>query len=105
MATYQYPAILKQENDGLYSVCFPDIESCVSCGGTLQQALEMAEDALSLTLYDMEQEGVPLPLPTPIENVSYDGSCMRIVSICADTDEYERQYCRCKDTYKGGNEG
>ncbi|WP_066648923.1 type II toxin-antitoxin system HicB family antitoxin [Christensenella timonensis] len=104
MATYQYPAVLKQEADGLYAVCFPDIESCVSCGATLAQALEMAEDALSLILYDMEQEGAPIPDPTPIENVLCDGFCIRIVPICVDTDEYERQYCRCRDTHEGGNE-
>ncbi len=97
MAIYQYPAILKQEPDGFYSVCFPDIESCVSCGETLEHALEMAEDALSLILYDMEQEN--LPLPAPSQNVPCDDTCMRIVPIRVNTDEYAKTYCRCMNAH------
>ncbi|BDF57955.1 hypothetical protein CE91St36_07720 [Christensenellaceae bacterium] len=97
MATYTYPAIITREEGGLYSVCFPDLESCVSCGGSPTQAMEMAEDALALLLYDMEQESALIPPPTPIEKVSCDGSCMRIVPVRVDTDEYARQYCRCEE--------
>lgn len=47
---YAYPAIMKQENDGIYSVEFPDIDGCVTSGSSLPETIEMAEDALKLRL-------------------------------------------------------
>ena len=44
MAKYAYPAIFTKEEKG-YSVAFPDIEGCFTCGDTLPEAMEMAEDA------------------------------------------------------------
>ena len=54
MAKYAYPAIFTKEENG-YSVAFPDIDGCFTCGDTLPDAMEMAEDALCLMLYDREE--------------------------------------------------
>lgn len=43
---YVYPAILTPEEHG-YSVAFPDLPGCYTCGDDLPDALHMAEDALS----------------------------------------------------------
>ena len=51
MSKYVYPAIFTSEPDGGYSVYFPDLEGCYTCGDTLADALFMAEDALALILY------------------------------------------------------
>jgi predicted RNase H-like HicB family nuclease len=61
MAKYVYPAIFSKEDDGKYSVLFPDIENCYTGGDDMADALEMAEDVLCLTLYGMEKDGDPLP--------------------------------------------
>ena len=60
MAKYAYPAIFTKEETG-YSVAFPDIEGCFTCGDTLPEAMEMAEDALCLMLYDREEDGDAIP--------------------------------------------
>ncbi|MEI3063121.1 MAG: type II toxin-antitoxin system HicB family antitoxin [Oscillospiraceae bacterium] len=52
MAKYVYPAIFTEDEDG-YSVRFPDVDGCFTSGRSLQEALEMAEDALCLMPYDM----------------------------------------------------
>jgi predicted RNase H-like HicB family nuclease len=46
----------KKEGE-LYSICFPDLESCYTSAESVQEGLEMANDVLCLTLYEMEQEG------------------------------------------------
>ena len=35
MSKYVYPAIFTSEPDGGYSVYFPDMEGCYTCGDTL----------------------------------------------------------------------
>ena len=48
---YAYPAVFTPEEKGMYSVNFPDLESCYTCGENLAEALVMAEDVLAMTLY------------------------------------------------------
>ena len=55
MAKYAYPAIFTPEEDGSYSIIFPDLEGCYTCGDNLEDGIEMAEDALSLVLYGYEK--------------------------------------------------
>ncbi len=64
MAKYVYPAIFTPEENGGYSVFFPDLESCYTCGDDLQDALFMAEDVLAFVLYDYEVEGRNIPAPS-----------------------------------------
>lgn len=86
---YCFPAVFVQEDAG-YSVEFPDIENCFTCGETLEEAMEMAEDALAMMLTDMEDRGQPIPkssLPRQI-----DAPRDAIVSlVLADTGEYRRR--------------
>lgn len=64
MTKYTYPAVFTTEKDGGYSVVFPDIPGCYSCGDTLADAIYMAEDALAFTLYGYEQEKRAIPTPS-----------------------------------------
>ncbi len=43
MSKYVYPAIFTSEDDGGYSVSFPDIESCYTCGDDMADALTMVQ--------------------------------------------------------------
>lgn len=54
MAKHFYPAIFHQEADG-YSVRFPDLDGCFTEGDTLEEAYQMANDAIGL--YLSEQSG------------------------------------------------
>ena len=88
---YAYPAIVTRENDGLYAVEFPDLDGCATSGSSLPDALEMAEDALCLTLYDMEEEGEAIPAPSDLKAVQ--NSTDEIVSlVCCDTIAYRKLY-------------
>lgn len=91
MAKYVYPAIFVPEEKGMYSVFFPDIEGCATCGDDLPHAMEMAEDALSLMLYDMEEEGRKIPTATQLHDVTTEGPAFASY-ISADTLEYRKKF-------------
>lgn len=64
MARYAYPAIFTLEKNGQYSINFPDLESCYTCGNTLEDGLIMAEDVLAYVLYDYERNKKAIPTPS-----------------------------------------
>lgn len=90
MPKYAYPAIFTRDEGG-YSVSFPDIEGCFTCAATLPEAIEMAGDALSLMLYDHEEDGDPIPPPSDLKVVQ--GGTEEVVSlVCCDTTEYRKLF-------------
>ena len=68
MSKYYYPAIFTEEKDG-YSVTFPDLEGCFTCGDDLQDSLIMATDVLSCYLCDCEIEARILPKPSDLKSL------------------------------------
>lgn len=91
MAKYVYPAIFSPEENGGYSVFFPDLESCYTCGDDLQDALFMAEDVLAFVLYDYEKEGKNPPMPSKAENVKKEAAEF-INYVACDTVDYARMH-------------
>ena len=71
MAKYLYPAVFTKEDVG-YSVSFPDLKNCFTSGETLEEAMEMANDVLCLTLYDLEQEGAMIPAASAVNSISHE---------------------------------
>ena len=49
-----YPALFEKE-DSRYNVTFPDLPEAITCGDTLEQAIEMAKECLGLCL-DVRKE-------------------------------------------------
>ena len=74
MAKYAFPCVMTPEADGGYSVNFPDVPQCYTCGDDLPRALEMAQDVLCLRLYDMEEAGEVIPVPSEPRNVKTEGN-------------------------------
>ncbi|MDL2275761.1 type II toxin-antitoxin system HicB family antitoxin [Desulfosarcina sp. OttesenSCG-928-G10] len=65
-----YPATLAPKNDGTgrYDVTFADLPGCVSQGDSLEDALRMAHEALTLHLGSMIEDGDPIPVPSSLED-------------------------------------
>ena len=61
-----YPAVFTGEDDG-YSVSFPDLDGCFTCGDTLEEAMEMAQEAMGLYLISLEERGIAAPPPTSMK--------------------------------------
>jgi predicted RNase H-like HicB family nuclease len=60
---YVYPVIITPVDDG-YDVCAPDLFGCRTCGDTLGDALDMAQDAVGTWLWVSEQNGDKIPDPS-----------------------------------------
>ena len=91
MAKYAYPAVFTPEDDGGYSINFPDLDGCYTCGDDMADGLTMAEDVLALVLYGYEKDGREIPTPSPISDIQLsEGEFVNYVA--CDTLEYRKMY-------------
>jgi predicted RNase H-like HicB family nuclease len=70
---YSYIAILDYAEDGI-NIEFPDLPGCYSCADKddTDMALKNAKEALGVHLFGMEQDGDPIPEPTPLTDIHYE---------------------------------
>ena len=83
-----YPAIFTPLEDGGYDVYVEDLPYCRTCGNNLADAIEMAEDAASMWLWDAEERKESIPPPS--ETLAY-AKPQFVSMIVTDTDKYRRQ--------------
>ena len=88
---YAYAAVFSPEENGLYSVNFPDLEGCYTTGDNMADAVYMAQDVLCLTLYDLEQNKKPIPDASNPRHIKI-GDDEFISVIAVDTEHYRRFY-------------
>ena len=65
---YVYPAIFDYSDEGI-SISFPDLPGCLSCAWNDEEALYMAEDALGLWMFMLEEEGDDIPDPSKLADI------------------------------------
>lgn len=91
MSKYVFPAVFTQEGE-LYTVNFPDIPDCFTQGEGLNDALEMANDVLCLTLYHMEEKEKTIPSPSNPRNIQLEDKNSFVSLVACDTFEYRKFY-------------
>nr|WP_308647918.1 type II toxin-antitoxin system HicB family antitoxin [uncultured Agathobacter sp.] len=64
-----YPAIFHVADEGGFWITFPDLPECMTQGDNMQEAYEMAADALGLSLTSREEEKQEIPSPSDINNI------------------------------------
>ena len=86
-----YPAIFEKDGTG-YSIFFPYIPGCNSEGDTLEEAYDMARDALGL-MYTTYNENLHKAFPTPCDpsEIHLEAS-QALVLVEFDSLEYRRKY-------------
>ena len=67
-----YPVLFYEEKEGDYSVFVPDLRNAGTCGETLEEAFNMAEDLIAGIVLDEMEEGNKIPKASKIENVEYE---------------------------------
>ena len=88
---YVYPAVMYPEEDGRYSVVFPDLNDLSTFGDDAADALNMAQDACCMNLFNMLKDGEKLPEPSAIQSIQpEDGGFVTLV-LC-DLDAYAKKY-------------
>ena len=91
MAKYAYPAIFEKEQEGGFSIYFPDIEGCYTQSEDIIEGIENASDALCLMLYELEKQDRPLPLASSLNNITL-GNDNFVTLIPCDTSFYESYF-------------
>jgi predicted RNase H-like HicB family nuclease len=65
----QYIALIHKDTDSDYSVSFPDFPGVITAGSTLDEARDMATEALAFHLEGMTEDGEAVPEPSSLEAV------------------------------------
>lgn len=64
-----YPAIFHVAEEGGFWITFPDLPECMTQGDSMQEAYEMAVDALGLALTSREQEKQDIPVASEVTHI------------------------------------
>ena len=67
-----YIAIVHKETESDFGVSFPDFPGCITAGANIDEAKDMAQEALTLHIQGMLEDGDPLPDPSRLEEIMSD---------------------------------
>ena len=67
-----YIAVVHKDPKGDFGVSFPDFPGCITAGGTIDEAKDMAHDALFLHIKSMLEDGANIPVPSKLEGIMDD---------------------------------
>ena len=79
MHPYFYPAIFHNDEKGGYWISFPDFPECMTQGETMEEAYEMAVEAMGLCIDDRLKNEESLPeVSSPVDYILQEGdfSCL-----------------------------
>jgi len=65
--TYQFTVIMERQPEGEYLVSVPALPGCYTEGRTLEEAREMAADAIRAYCASLLKHGEPIPVESPEE--------------------------------------
>ena len=77
----QYIALIHKEADSDYGVSFPDLPGAISAGRTLDEAREMAAEALALHLEGLAADGEAAPEPSSLEEIMSNAQNREAVAV------------------------
>jgi predicted RNase H-like HicB family nuclease len=67
-----YIAIVHKDPKSDFGVSFPDFPGCVTAGRDIDEAKDMAQEALTLHIQGMIEDGEQLPAPSKLEEIMAD---------------------------------
>ena len=67
-----YIAIVHKETKSDFGVSFPDFPGCITTGKNIDEAKDMAQEALALHIQGMLEDGEQLPVPSRLEEIMND---------------------------------
>jgi len=57
----QFVGVIHKEKDSDYGVSFPDLPGCITAGATMQEAFELAREALQFHIDGLIEDGAHVP--------------------------------------------
>ena len=70
MKEYVYPALFHSNDDGSYTITYPDLPGCISEGKSIANAMYMAQSALTQWVEYMADKNLSLPAASAISDIS-----------------------------------
>lgn len=67
-----YIAIVHKETKSDFGVSFPDFPGCITAGKNIDEAKDMAQEALTLHIQGLVEDGEQLPVPSRLEDIMSD---------------------------------
>ena len=64
-----YIAVVHKDPKSDFGVSFPDFPGCITAGSSIDEAKDMAHDALSLHIKGMLEDGENIPPPSKLEDI------------------------------------
>lgn len=64
---FYYAALYQDKNEDGFGLAFPDFPGCVTSGESLEELAKNAEEALSLHVEGMQDDGENIPIPSPLD--------------------------------------
>ncbi len=61
MKVLRYKIVLKKEPEGGYTVTVPSLPGCVTYGATIEEAIEMAREAIELYIESLRAHNEEIP--------------------------------------------
>ncbi|MDB5964160.1 MAG: hypothetical protein JWQ72_660 [Polaromonas sp.] len=65
----QYIGLIHKDAASDYGVSFPDLPGCVTAGKSLEEARVMAQEALTLHVVGMIEDGEAVPAPSTLDEI------------------------------------
>jgi len=62
MRTLRYRILIRSEIDGTYTVIVPSLPGCLTFGDTIEEALEMAKEAIEIYIESFVARGKEIPV-------------------------------------------
>lgn len=90
--SYVYPAVFYPEDNGQYSVIFPDLNDLATFGDDLAEAIAMAEDALGLYIFTALRDHEKIPEPSPLHVIVKEEENAFVNLILVDMKEYVKKH-------------
>ena len=69
MAEYVYPAIFHSNDDGTFTITYPDLPGCISEGKSLGNAISMAQSALTQCIEYLTDKKHPIPSASNLADI------------------------------------
>ena len=67
-----YIAVVHKDPKSDYGVSFPDFPGCITAGSTIDEAKDMAQQALPFHIKGMLRDGETIPKPSTLEDIIGD---------------------------------
>ncbi|GAB1475767.1 type II toxin-antitoxin system HicB family antitoxin [Bacillota bacterium] len=85
-----YPAVFQPEENGGFSIYFPDIDGCNTQGDSVQEGYRMAFDALGIALSYMEDKNTQFPKASAPHEIKLEED-QYVVVVEFDMSEYKKR--------------